>query len=220
MSEMIIKIKDNGEVAVEEMIGSIKSYKRIEPDDLIQCISFSMMCGLSTGLLPKGCLAYKQNDSGDKGICLLFQESRADIRYYETDYPNFPLPRLVFGFQVSAEGRVFGCNLGIVSNDEVLKPSTVMYRYPFSNVNGFHLCTGNNTLPKCQSLHTLGSLPYFILSMPNNNDHFSPNNNKQGFEMRDLMELMKDKEPEYYYSDILVPFENVTLDDFINNRSV
>lgn len=221
MSEMVIRIKENGDIAVEETVNGVKSYKRIEPDDLINCISQSLMRGgISSGLLPNGCLSYSQNDAGDKAITLLFPEKRADISYYGTVYPNFPLPKLVFGFNVLSEGRISNCRLGVTANDDVLKPETKMFHYPLSNVSGFNLCTGSNPLPKCKSLHTLGSLPYFILSMPNNNDHFTAQNNKQELEMRDLLELLKDKEPEYYYSDVLVPFNGATLSDFINQRSV
>jgi hypothetical protein len=37
--------------------------------------------------------------------------------------------------------------------------------------------------------------------------------------MRDLLELLKDKEPAFYYSDVLLPNDAV-LNDFINERSV
>jgi hypothetical protein len=122
----------------------------------------------------------------------------------------------VFGFSISKEGRVSSCRLGVIANDDMLKPGTKMYSYPFSNVSGFRLCTGNNTFPKCGSVHTIASLPYFILSMPNNNDHFEPLHNKQKLEMRDLLELLKDKDQAFYYSDILIS-NRATLNDFIKN---
>jgi hypothetical protein len=53
--------------------------------------------------------------------------------------------------------------------------------------------------------------------MDNNNDHFKPSNNKLGLEMRDLLELLKDKQQDFYYSNILVPNKS-TLGDFINGR--
>lgn len=217
MKEIVLKIFGSGEVGVEEIKNGIKTYKRIAPDDLIKCIGNSLMRGgISSGLLPDGCLSYEERDDSSKKVSVLYRENRADISYFGTDYPNFPLPRLVFGFDVSSEGRVYDCRVGVMANETVIKPSIKMYRYPFSNVSGFKLCTGNNSLPKCKSLHTIGSLPYFILSMANNNDHFSHDNNKRGLEMRDLLELLKDKEPEYYYSDILIPFQNgATLNDFI-----
>jgi hypothetical protein len=171
-----------------------------------------------TGLLPKNCLSFSAYDDGNRDIVLLHSESKSDISYFGTEYKDFPLPRLVFGFRLSKEGRVSSCRLGIIEDTGMIKPETRMFHYPLSNVSGFHLCTGNNTFPKCSSLHTLASLPYYILAMPNNNDHFSPSRNKPELEMRDLLELMKDKEPVFYYSDILLP-NGATLGDFVNGRS-
>ena len=215
MSETIIRINDDGRVAVEQDVGGVKSFKQISPDTLVQCINRSLLRGaVHSGLLPSNCLSFSAYDDGSKDVVLLHTGDRADISYFGTEYKDFPLPKLVFGFHLSAEGRVASCKLGIVENVERPKPDTKMFHYPLSNVSGFHLCTGNNTFPKCESLHTLASLPYYILSMPNNNDHFNHSLNKAGLEMRDLLELLKDKEPEFYYSDVLIP-SGATLADFI-----
>jgi len=219
MSETVIRISDDGRVMVENDVGGVKSFKQIAPDALLECISKSMLRGVvHTGLLPKNCLSFSAYDSGERDVVLLHQESRADISYFGTEYKDFPLPRLVFGFCLSKEGRVSSCRLGVLDNTDMLKPDTKMYHYPLSNVSGFHLCTGNNAFPKCESLHTLASLPYYIMAMPNNNDHFRAANNKLGLEMRDLLELMKDKEQAFYYSDVLLPNDAV-LNDFITGRS-
>jgi hypothetical protein len=55
------------------------------------------------------------------------------------------------------------------------------------------------------------------MQMPNNNDHFRPELNKPKLEMRDLLELLKDKEPAFYYSDVLLP-SKATLNDFIYGK--
>lgn len=218
MSSVLIRIRDDGTVAIEEDNSGIKGFKEISPDSLLQCINQSLLRGaVSSGLLPKGCISYTAHDSGERNICMLHPESRADISYYGSPYPAFPLPRLVFGFSITKENRISQCRLGVVGNESNLKSATPMFVYPFSNVSGTHLCTGNNVLPKCNSLHTLGSVPYYILGMDNNNDHFKPSNNKLGLEMRDLLELLRDKPPEYYYSNILIPSEQ-TLGDFIKER--
>lgn len=219
MSDVLIRIRDDGTVAVEEDNDGVKGFKEISPDSLLECINKSLLRGvMSSGLLPKGCIAYTAHDSGDRNICMLHTENRADITYYGTPYPNFPLPKLVFGFSITKENRISQCRLGVVGNESNLKPAMPMFVYPFSNVSCTHLCTGNNVLPMCKSLHTLGSIPYYILGMDNNNDHFQPSNNKPKHEMRDLLELLRDKPPEYYYSDILIPSRQ-TLGHFINGRS-
>lgn len=215
MSETVIRICEDGKITVERDLDGLRSFKQIAPDTLIQCINKSLLRGaVHSGLLPKNCISFSAYDDGNREVVLLYPENRADISYFGTEYKNFPLPRLVFGFKLTAEGRISSCKLGVVENTDNLKPDTKMYHYPLSNVNGFHLCTGNNALPKCTSLHTLSSLPYYIMSMPNNNDYFRNSYNKLNLEMRDLLELLKNKNPSFYYSDILIS-SGLTLNDFI-----
>jgi len=217
--ELILKIREDGSVAVEEINGGIKSFKEITPDSLLACIYKSLLRGaVHSGLLPKNCVSFCAYDDGDRDVVLLHSENRADISYFGTEYKDFPIPRLIFGFRVTKEGRVGSSRLGVIANDDMIKPETAMFHYPLSNVSGFHLCTGNNILPKCASFHTLASLPYYIMAMPNSNDHFKPSNNKPGLEMRDLLELLKDKKPAFYYSEILTS-NGATLNDFIQGRS-
>jgi len=214
--EMLIRIKADGSMSVEEYKDGVMSFKPIAPDSLLDCINKSLIRGgVSSGLLPpKGCVSFNSHDNGNRYITILHPEDRADISYYGTEYKNFPLPRLIFGFYISGEGRINGCRLGVIGNDSNPKPTTPMFIYPFSNVSDTKLCIGNNSLPKVESLHTLGSLAYHILGMDNNNDHFKASNNKPGLEMRDLLELLKDKQRSCYYEDILVP-SGKTLGDFI-----
>jgi len=218
MRETVIRINSDGNITVENDVGGIKSFKQIDPDTLVECINKSILRGsVSSGLLPKNCVSFTAHDSGERDVVLFHSENRADISYFGTEYKDFPLPRLVFGFCLSREGRVSSCRLGVIANDDMIKPETKMYHYPLSNVSGFHLCTGNNTFPKCTSLHTLASLPYYIIAMPNNSDHFKPTLNKSGLEMRNLLELLKDKEQNYYYENVLLP-NGAVLSDFINGR--
>jgi len=215
--DLVIRIKQDGTVAVEDDNNGVKSYKTITPDSLLECINKSILRGgIASGLLPMNCLSFTAHDHGGRDVTILHPSVKADISYYGTEYKDFPLPRLVFGFSISSEGKISNCRLGVVGNESNLKPTTPMFVYPFSNVSNTRLCIGNNPLPKVQSLHTLGSLPYFILGLDNNNDHFSSSNNKPGLEMRDLLELLKDKSPTYYYEHILLPNKS-TLGDFIKN---
>jgi len=213
--EMIIRIKANSDVTVEEIKGGVKSFKTIAPDSFLDCINKSLLRGgVASGLLPRGCLSFTAHDNGSRVITLLHEPDRADISYVGTEYKKFPLPRLVFGFTISNEGRVSNSRLGVIDNTNILTPTTPMFVYPFSNVSDTHLCIGNNRLPQVKSLHTLGSLPYFLLGADNNNHSFTPSNNKLGLEMRDLLELLKDKQQSYYYEHILLPSGKI-LGDFI-----
>ena len=97
---------------------------------------------------------------------------------------------------------------------KMMKSYIKMFVYPFSNVSGFHLCTGSNVLPKIKSLHQLGGLPYYILKMPNNYDYYKESRTKLNLDYRGLLEHLKDKDSQYYYDNVLVETDK-TLNDFI-----
>ena len=190
--------------------------KEIQADAFLDCIKSSIRRNyVSSGLLPPNCLHIEINSDGNKSYCLWYPRLYADISYHETAYPSFPLPRLVFAFHVDTEGKIGECRMGVVA-DEKPTMETVMYRYPFSNVSGTRgdICIGANALPKYKTPHALASLPAFLLSIPNGDHSFSVLNNKLNLQYRDLLEHLKDKEPSYYYSDVLIPNEK-TLKDFI-----
>jgi len=216
MNEVVLRIRGDGAVSVEDTKDGVKAFKEITPDALLGCINKSLLRGaVFSGLLPGGCISFAAYDNGDKDVCILHSENKADITYCGSPYPGFPLPKLVFAFSITKENRISQCRLGVTANESHLKPATPMFAYPFGNVSGTRLCTGANVLPQCQSLHTLGSVPCYILSMDNNNDYFKKTDNKPGLEIRGLLELLKDKPAEYYYSHILIP-NGSTLGDFIS----
>ena len=53
-----------------------------------------------------------------------------------------------------------------------------------------------------------------MLGLPDNDDMFYSAHNKKGLDHKALLEHLKDKNPAYYYTDILVP-NGRTLSDFI-----
>lgn len=53
-------------------------------------------------------------------------ELRADVIYRDTEYLDFPLPRLVFSLRVLADGRVADCSMGVVA-DEPPTEDTVVF---------------------------------------------------------------------------------------------
>ena len=217
--ELIIRIDpDNMRIRLESTEKGVTSFKEINEDAFFECIKSSIRNDerVESGLLPPNCFHVAVNAEGEKDYCLWHPELYADVSYFGTEYPHFPLPRLVFGFRVSTVGKVMGCRLGVVK-DEKLTEDTPMYIYPFSNVSGFHLCVGNNALPTYKKAHTLATLPDFLLRLPNNNDSFNPKNNKLHLQYRDLLEHLKKKEPAYYYTDVLIP-NGKTVKDFINWR--
>ena len=93
-----------------------------------------------------------------------------------------------------------------------------MYHYPFSNVyDDLRVCVGNNVLPHFKSQTQLSKFPRFLLGIPDNDDFFKESHNRLHMPHRELLEHLKDKEPAYYYTDVLVE-SGKTLSDFINGR--
>lgn len=205
-------------VMVEERKRDVTSVKSISLDDLVDCFQGSVRDSkyVSSGFLPANCLSCSiSNDI--KTVVVWHPTQRVDFTYYKTVYENFPLPRLVFGFDIDSNGRVRGYRMAVVK-DEKPHPDTPLYQYPFSNVyaNGA-ICVGAaNSLPVYKNLWALASLPHHILSLPNNDHNFDRANNRLKLGYRELLDHLRDKEPAYYYEHVLKPKEGKTLQHFID----
>ena len=216
-NDIRLRISPNsGKIIVEELKrdGAI-SFKEISPIDLYFMLNESYRSNevVDSGLLPEHCLSVSIGKA-EKIFILWNPELRADMTYGETEYPNFPIPRLVFGIRVLDTGRVASCTLGVV-DDEKPSPNSVMYHYPFSNVyEDSRVCTGNNVLPRYKKQTALVNFPRYLLGIPDNDDMYSAERNKLRLGHKELMEHLKDKDPAYYYTDILIP-NGKTLADFI-----
>ena len=189
---------------------------------MLVCIKSSLneIKPIYRAVLPKGALFYSCSpETGDFSAVLEYPYNKADITYMETVYSDFPLPRLVFGFNISGDGKIQGVYLGVTENG-ILRENSKMYVYPFSNINNsFSLCTGRNVLPKIKSPYSLSHMPDYILSLPDNDDYYNIRHNRLELNHRELMEHLSDKSSEYYYSDILIP-SNKTLGDFYKEVSL
>jgi len=210
-----IHISDSAEIFVEERKNGIKSCKCISLNDLLVCIKSSLKEIKPTynAVLPKNALFYSCcPETGSFSAAMEYPYNKADITYMNTEYRDFPLPKLVFGFKVAGK-KIKKVYLGITGNG-ILRESSLMYTYPFSNVsNDFILCTGGNSLPEIKSPYSLSNMPDYILSLPDNDDYYNIRHNRLELGHRELMEHLADKSPEHYYSDILIP-SGKTLSDF------
>ena len=210
----VIRIKSDYSMTVDTVENGITSTKVISARELEKTLLKSVIStDTKSGILPTKCIAWGKSRNGTSTDYILrHDEDFADIQYMETKYPQFPIPRFVFGFKLNCDNKVTDVKLGVTAKG-VLTENTEMYHYPFSNVSGFNMCTGLNKLPTYKRISSLNNLPYFILSLPNNDDHYNPNNNKLGLNHRELLEHLKDKSTEYYYTKILVKSQR-KLKDF------
>lgn len=219
-NDMLIRISPKrGSIILEEkQENGIIAYKEVSLLDFYYVLNQSYRDEQITnsGILPPNCLRV-MIDGKDRRYLLWNPELRADLTYGNTEYPDFPIPRLVIDVRVLETGKVADCAIGVVA-DETPTLDTVMYHYPFSNVyeNG-SVCTGNNNLPKYRNPLALRHFPRYLLGLPDNDDMFDPQKNKLGLSHKQLMEHLKDKDPSYYYEHILIP-NGKTLRDFIHRR--
>ena len=217
-----IHISDSAQIFIEQTIDGVNVTKSAQLDDILLCLQSSIKpaAPACSAVLPPNALFYSHSPDTDAySVALEYPYNPADITYMETEYPDFPLPKLVFGFKVNRDGKIQAVYLGVTENG-ILRENSKMFVYPFSNVsNNFSLCTGENELPKINSPYSLSNMPDYILSMPDNDDHFEPKNNRLHLGHRELMEHLADKSPEYYYSDILIP-SGKTLADFYGEVSL
>lgn len=214
--EFILKFYEDRSIRVEFKEDKDTKTKVIDVDTLLDCIRKSLLTEeVQSGLLPENVLSVNiDSKTNARYVVVEFPLDRTDITYMKTVYTDFPIPRIVFGFKLEGNGRIDKINMGVIGLGK-LKPDMPMYFYPFSNVNFFKLCVGVNELPHIESLHQLSGLPYYILSMPDNDDYFKTENNRLKANHRDLLEHLKDKDRQYYYDNILVQMPSKTLKDFL-----
>lgn len=216
-ADTVIKLSPScAQIVVEQTERGVVSRKTVTAEVLFKAILGSRYDdGVHpVGFLPEHCFSVTL--AGKSMIYYLrFPNLQADVSYYGTEYPAFPLPRLVFSIRYLPEsGKVGGVRMAVVQ-DERLTPDTPMYVYPFSNVYGNHqVCLGNNALPVYKDPARLHTLMRHVLAFPNNDDMFREENNRLGLGYRDLMEHLKNKPPAYYYSNVLLP-TGKTLKDFM-----
>lgn len=218
MEEIVLHIREDRSILLESKKNDgLVSTKVIGINTLLECVQNSIQGRQQrTGILPQNTLSVTWNEGDTKNyyVTMEFPDEYADITYMRTIYEHFPLPRLLFGFMVESSGRISMVNLGVPALGK-LTDSTPMYFYPFSNVSRFSLCTGANTLPNMKSLQSLQNLPYYILSLPDNDDYYQERNNRLGLGHRDLMEHLRDKDRQYYYDHVLVPMPYTTVKNFL-----
>lgn len=218
--DMILRISpESAAVVVEQEVKGVMSRKTIKADALADCFLSSRYDDESyaTGLLPEGCIGVTMTPKFTYYF-IRYPELRVDFSYFGTEYPNFPIPRLVFCFKYMPREKKVAESYICVTKDERLTLDTPLFRYPFSNVRSDKsICTGNNALPIYKDPARLHTLAAYLLRLPNNNDLYSQENNKLHAEFRDLLEQMKGKEPSLYYTDVLVE-SGETLKKFMERR--
>ena len=209
-----LHIDKDWNIVIDIRAGNRIKHKVITPNVFCDLVAKNIKVkAVSSGILPDGCIAFSEKD-GSKFVAVELGQDRIDLTYEKTTYENFPVPRLIYGFCIDTNGKITNVYVTVVDKG-TLRDDTKLYNYPFSNVSGFSMCTGGNVLPTIKQLRQLSGIPGYLFSMPDNNDYYTTENTKLRMEYRNLLEFMSDKEPEFYYTDVLIPSDK-TLKDFIS----
>ena len=203
-------------IVIDVRAGNRIRHKVITPDMFCQLVAKNVKVkGVTSGILPEGCVAFSEKD-GVRFVAVELGQDRIDLTYEKTTYENFPVPRLIYGFNIDQNGKITGISVA-VADKGTLRDDTKLYKYPFSNVLGFSMCTGANTFPTIKHLSQLSGIPGYIFSMPDNNDRYSPENTKLVMEYRNLLEFLHDKAPDFYYTDVLIESDK-TFSEFLSEN--
>lgn len=201
IDEMIIYMKKDGSIVVEENRGGVLTSKYMTPEDLTRCIGKGILqSGIDSGILPDNCIWYREEMDGTRKVIIRFPTQVMDITYHGTVY-TIPVPSMAFGFAVSTDGRIMKSKLAVIEEGPVRMESKLYY-YPFSNVNqeSFDICLGSNQLPIIKELRQLTAIPYWIMSLPNNDHDFDANYNAQGLGYREILKYLSIVELNNVYS--------------------
>ena len=113
--EMVLRFCEDKSIRLEFFENGQKRTKVISVETLTDCISRSLAgVRLTTGLLPANALSVTMDSDNERRYAVLeFPDERATVTYMNTEYPDFPLPRLLFGFRIEDSGRISGINIGV-----------------------------------------------------------------------------------------------------------
>lgn len=118
--EVIVRISPsrNTIIVQERSPGGVLSYREIDPVEFYYALNGSCVGDeyISSGFLPEHCLHVSMN-AAERRFVIWNPDLRADVIYRDTEYMDFPLPRLVFGLRVLADGRVADCSMGVVADE-------------------------------------------------------------------------------------------------------
>lgn len=126
-------------------------------------------------LLPKHCFVYQELLDGTKIVGVEVEKQRFDVNYHRHFFEQVGHPKLIFLFYV--QGQKVSNVLIAAVKDTVIDTSTVLYRYPFSNVFGnMSACWPDLSRLVIKDITKLGSLPYLFLNSPSNDHLFTGQN--------------------------------------------
>jgi hypothetical protein len=165
---------------------------------------------LSSPVLPKNCVFFQEYGNGKAVVGIEVEKGRHDVIFGDkgqTVYKKVGYPAMLFWFSFfneKAEASV------VAVKDSIIKASTELYRFPFSNVyQSGSICWPSLSRNRIQDLHQLATLPYLFLGAPKNMDLYE---NIEKINLRELLDSLQNQD---FDDEKLVP-HGKTISDLLN----
>lgn len=151
---------------------------------------------MESPLLPQfvGISTVQYLESESTQIYVLRKEAcKMDLSCFGDAFSNVGIPTLLFKVKIS-NNSIKGIEV-VAITDPVISKTTMLYRYPFSNVfDTTKMCLGANNIAALDvaQTSTIYRIPNLVLSLDNNNDAYR-NSNSSNLELRELFTKLSGK---------------------------
>jgi len=133
-----------------------------------------------TPILPKNCVLFQEELDGKKIVVIEVERQQINVDYHRSSFENVGHPKLWFEFEVMSD-RIVSCRV-FALKDPVVKPTSKIYHYPFSNVfQDFRTCWPDLWSLEIQDIYQLSTLPMLFLRSPSNDHLFRGKNLRELF---------------------------------------
>lgn len=225
---MIITIDDYGTAEITIQEGEIKVKKKVTLFALAEVFSSLIKQEryeevTPKSLLPQNTVFYAENQKGFFTIGLTWGPATLPFVFEGQLYPCIPFPKLIFaisGFRTDDELLPRSVKVAALKEGDRIGKDTVLYHYPLMHVSSnFSMCTGTVQLESIPAHEPdrWEALIRTILTSPNKNELYHPENNTYNMDARSLLEYLSGKE--CFPEEILVP-SKFLLKDFMLSQKI
>ncbi|CCF16728.1 hypothetical protein BLGI_4697 [Brevibacillus laterosporus GI-9] len=149
-------------------------------DEVMDLLAKERRTLVSTPILPKNCIGYRELTGGLREIIIEVDKQRWNVTYYDSVIKSVGHPKMIFVFRIKDE-FIESCSIYAVK-DSIIRERTRLYRYPFTNVFENHkACWPELRHHKIKKLFQLSTLPHVFLTSPSNNHGYQGSNVRDKF---------------------------------------
>ena len=94
-------INEDLNLVIDDYRGETVKHKVISMNTLVKIVEKNVeITTVNSGILPDRCVSYTEKQNGNRYVVMDLGKFRIDLIYENTKYEDFPIPRLLFGFEI------------------------------------------------------------------------------------------------------------------------